>query len=126
MPAIEERIYFQRRLREEIARCARFHDVFDLMLLQAVPAPGYAPSRRQTQTAARLLERRLRASDVVAAVYEDTIAVMLVGTGAKGLHDADYRVRGALSGIGGSWHLTAWTYPEHASVIEELDLLSAA
>jgi hypothetical protein len=126
MPELEERAYFQRRLREEIARCVRFHDVFDLMLLQSMPGPGYAPNRRQTQIAARLLERRLRASDVVAAVYEDTIAVMLVGTGVEGLRDAEYRVRGALSGIGGSWHLTAWSYPEHSMVIQELELVTAA
>lgn len=44
MPEAEERSYFQRRLREEIARCARFGDHFGLMLLEATPAPGYAPS----------------------------------------------------------------------------------
>jgi hypothetical protein len=34
--------------------------------------------------AARQLEHRLRSCDVVAPVYDDTIAVMLVGTGGIG------------------------------------------
>ena len=40
MPQVEERAYFQRRLREEIARCARFRDAFSLVLLEATPASG--------------------------------------------------------------------------------------
>ena len=126
MPEVAERDYFQRRLREEMARCDRYHDAFSLMLLRASPAPGYAPNRRLTKTAARLLERRLRTCDVVAAVYEDTIGVMLVRTTDVGLRDAQLRIRGAVASIGGSWRLSAFTYPEHRDAIQALDILAAA
>ena len=126
MGEVDERGYFQRRIRDEIARCARFRDVFSLLLLEATPAPGYAPSRRSTATAARLLERRLRSCDIVAAVYEDTIAVMLVGTHGGGLRDAEQRVRAALASSGGAWRLSAFSYPEHTEAIQALDLLAAA
>lgn len=126
MPQVEERGYFQRRLREEIARCARFHDAFSLLLLEATPAPGFAPNRRLTMTAARLLERRLRTCDVVAAVFDDTVAVMLVGTGGVGLRDAEQRIRAALVAIGGAWRLNALTYPEDGEAIQALDILAAA
>ena len=102
MVEVGGRGYFQRRIREEIARCARVRDVFSL------------------------LERRLRACDIVVAVCEDTIAVMLGGTGSGGLRDAEQRVRAALASIGGAWRLSAFSYPEHTEAIESLDLLAAA
>lgn len=123
---VEERGYFQRRVREEIARHARFREPFSLMLLEAAPAPGYAPSRRLTLIAARQLEHRLRACDVVAAVYDDTIAVLLVGTTGAELPDAEHRIRSALTSSGGAWHLTALSYPEDSDAVHHLEILSAA
>ncbi len=79
-----------------------------------------------TKTAARLLEQRLRSCDVVAAVYEETVAVLLVRTDDIGLRDAVHRIRGALASIGGSWRLRAFSYPEHSNAIQALDILAAA
>ncbi len=122
----DERAYFQRRLREEIARCRRYHDVFSLVTIQDVPSAGRTPSRRTTAIASRLLERRLRTSDVVGPVFEDVIAVLLVGTGANALRDAEQRIRAALAGIGGTWKLRTYAFPDHAGEIEHLDLILAA
>ena len=120
------RAYFQRRLREEIARCRRYHDVFSVVTLQATPAPGFQPNQRVTETAARLLERRLRTSDVVDAVDEETIAVVFTGTGKAGLADAELRLRAALMRIGGSWRVNEYVFPEQAELIESLQILRAA
>ena len=122
----DERAYFQRRLREEIARCQRYHDVFTLVTLQARPSPGHTPTRRTTTVAARLLERRLRTSDVVDAVYEDVIAVLLIGTNASGMRDAEQRIRAALVAIGGTWELRKYAFPEQAAEIQTLEVVAAA
>ena len=120
------RAYFQRRLREEIARCDRYHDVFSVVTVQAVPAPGFNPNRRVTETAARLLERRLRTSDVVDAVDDETIAVVFTGTGKAGIIDAGLRLRAALLGIGGSWNVNEYVFPAQADIIRNLQVLVAA
>jgi hypothetical protein len=123
---IDGKAYFRRRLREEIARCRRYHDVFSIVTLQATPSPGFAPNRRLTETAARLLERHLRTSDVVDAVDDDTIAVVFTGTGRAGILDAEHRLRGALMRIGGNWSLQEYVFPEQADAIEGMRILSAA
>jgi hypothetical protein len=120
------RAYFQRRLREEMARCARYHDVFCVVTLQATPGPGFQPNHRLTETAARLLERQLRTSDVVDAVDEETIAIVFTGTGKAGLQDAEMRLRAALMRIGGSWRISEYVFPEQAQDIQSLQILSAA
>lgn len=120
------RAYFQRRLREEIARCNRYHDVFSVVTLQAVPGPGFQPNARLTETAARLLERHLRTSDVVDAVDAETIAIVFTGTGKAGLQDAEMRLRAALMRIGGSWKLSEYVFPEQAQAIQSLQVLNAA
>lgn len=123
---LNSRAYFQRRLREEIARCGRYHDVFSVVTLQATPGPGFQPNHRVTETAARLLERHLRTSDVVDAVDEETIAVVFTGTGKAGLADASIRLRSALMRIGGTWRISEYVYPEQAEAIESLQILRAA
>ena len=60
------------------------------------------------------------------AVYEDTIAVLLVGTGKSDLRDAEQRIRATLVATGGTWELREYAFPEHAAEIEELDLVLAA
>jgi GGDEF domain-containing protein len=120
------RAYFQRRLREEIARCSRYHDVFSVVTLQATPGPGFQPNQRLTETAARLLERHLRTSDVVDAVDEETIAIVFTGTGKAGLQDAEMRLRAALMRIGGAWRMNEYVFPEQAQAIQSLQILNAA
>jgi GGDEF domain-containing protein len=120
------RAYFQRRLRDEIARCSRYHDVFGLILLVARPTAGHLPTARSTAVAARLLERRMRTSDVVDVVAVDEIAILLLGTPVSGLRDAEQRVRAALSAGGGSWELRRYAFPAQAAEIEALELLAAA
>ena len=79
-----------------------------------------------TETAARLLERRLRTSDVVDAIDEETIAVVFTGTGKAGINDATMRLRAALLRIGGTWRVQEYVFPEQATLIEGLQVLSAA
>jgi hypothetical protein len=124
--AYDERAYFQRRLREEMARCQRYHDVFTLVTLQAKPSGDRTPTRRSMAVAARLLERRLRTCDVVDAVYEDMVAVLLIGTGVNGIRDAEQRIRGALVAMGGTWELRKYAFPEQTTEIEQLELVLAA
>jgi hypothetical protein len=68
----------------------------------------------------------LRTSDVVARVFEDTVAALLVETNEQGAHDALFRIRNRLASSAGRWHVTAYYYPRDRADIENSALLTAA
>jgi len=120
-----DRAYLQSRIREELARATRHGREFALITLEAKPASDGVPVRQRIEHALALLEPRLRPSDVVSRAYEDTIVLLLVETGASGARDALVRIRAKLQGLG-MWAITLLAFPDDASRIAELQLLSAA
>jgi GGDEF domain-containing protein len=120
-----DRSYMQDRLREEIARAKRYGTPFAVIVFEATASDG-APLRTRLERALQAIVPVVRPSDVVALVFEDTIAVLLVQTSAASAKDALLRMRDRVAQVSGSWSVTAYTYPRHEAAIEALPLLTAA
>ncbi len=121
-----ERRHFQRRLRQEISRSERFDRVFVLLILEANPSAAGLRLGDAMKAGLSELRRTLRAYDVEAWVYEDTLAALLLETGETGGHAAALRLRSRLANAGGRWTLTSYSFPEQGAEIQSLALFTAA
>lgn len=121
-----DRAYFQSRLREELDRARRYERQFSLLIFEVVPATDGIPIRKKVEFALEAVASQLRASDVVAGVFDDTIAVLLVETDEPGAHDALFRIRNRLTTHAGRWQVTIFCFPRDRADIENSALLLAA
>jgi GGDEF domain-containing protein len=126
-PEIHGRDYIQARLREEVARHARHGHPFGLLVFEARTGDG-VPLRVKLDALAGALATRLRPSDVIARVFDDTIVVLLVETDSAGSHDVLFRLRSLLAqaGMGTSWQIECLNYPQDDDALAALPLMSAA
>lgn len=118
------RAAFQQRLREEIARSDRYGRHFVLLILEAIPASTGMPLPRKLDCGLTVVRNALRTCDVVAAVYEDTIAALMVETDRAGATAAEIRIRHRLSAECPGWRIASYVHPGQS--IESLPLLAAA
>jgi hypothetical protein len=121
-----DRLYFQSRLREEMDRARRYDRAFSLLVFEAVPSNDGIPIRRKVEAAFDAVATQIRASDVVARMFEDTVAALLVETDERGAHDALFRIRNRLVAQAGRWQVTMYYFPRDRAEIENSPLLSAA
>lgn len=121
-----DRAYLQARLREEIARAVRHGSRFSLVIFEEAPSGDGLHLGQKMEYGLQVLNGSVRDSDVVARVYDDTMAVLLIETTARDVHDALIRMRGRIARYAGTWHIVIYNYPEHAMYIEALPLLTAA
>ena len=121
-----DRGYLQQRIREEVERSRRYKHEFALLVCEAAPAADGIPMRLKVAYGVRAIEHAVRGSDVIARVYEDVIAVLLVETGAAGLEDALFRVRQKLTVEAGGWRFSGYSFPADEAAIHSLSFLSAA
>jgi hypothetical protein len=121
-----DRAYMQQRIREEIERCHRYKREFAVLVCEAAPAADGIPMRRKVAYGVRAIEHAVRASDVIARVYEDVVAVLLVETGATGLDDALFRIRQKLTVEAGAWRFRGYAFPADEPAIRSLAFLTAA
>jgi GGDEF domain-containing protein len=121
-----DRVYFQSRLREEMDRARRYNREFSLLLFEAVPATDGIPVGKKVEIALDAIAPHLRTSDVVARVFEDTVAALLVETNLDGAHDALFRIRNRLASRAGRWQVTTYCFPRDRTDIENSSVLTAA
>jgi hypothetical protein len=121
-----DRAYFQSRLREELERARRHQRLFALLVFEAVPSTDGIPLRQKVEFALDAIASQIRASDVVARVFDDTIAAMLVETDADGAQDALFRIRNRLVRQAGRWQVTTYHFPRDRAAIEQSAFLTAA
>jgi len=121
-----DRTYFQSRLREEVDRARRYEREFSLLIFEAVPAMDGIPIRKKLEFALDAVASQLRASDVVARVFDDTIAALLVEADDQGAHDALFRIRNKLTAQAGRWQVTTYCFPRDRADIENSAVLRAA
>jgi hypothetical protein len=121
-----DRAYFQSRLREELDRARRYDRTFSLLVFEAVPATDGIPIGKKVEFALDAVASQLRASDVVARVFDDTIVALLVETDDTGAHDALFRIRNRLVARAGRWQVTMYFFPRDRAEIENSVLLTAA
>jgi hypothetical protein len=127
MPAqTYDRVHFQKRIREELARSKRNAREFCLLFFEAHPGTHALPLTRRMSAALELIERTLRTSDVACEVFEDTIAALLVETGVPGTHDLMVRLGARLQVTAGPSDVSALYYPQHSEAIEGHPVLHAA
>jgi GGDEF domain-containing protein len=127
MPAdIYDRDLFNRRLREELARSARYGHEFCLAVLEAHGGTNGMSVQEKMQVGESILTRALRTSDIAGRVFEDTLAAVLVETGHQGATDAMHRIAARLANRTGPWHITLYFFPAGAEEIEAQPFLSAA
>ncbi len=125
-PERHGREYIQARIREEIARSARFGHPFALLIFELLPASDGIPTRRKMEAGIEALNASVRNYDVVARAFDDTVVVLLIETDAQGARDALLRIRNRLARAAGAWQVTTYNYPQHQDAIETLPLLTAA
>jgi len=121
-----DRPYMQSRLREEIARSKRHGRQFGVLVFEELPSADGLRLRQKLEYGLKALSATARNYDIVGRAYEDTIAVLLIETDARGMRDALFRFRSCMSRQAGTWKVIAYHYPEDAETIEALPLLSAA
>ncbi|MEX2227288.1 MAG: hypothetical protein WEB52_12655 [Dehalococcoidia bacterium] len=121
-----DRAYFQSRLREELERARRYERAFSMLVFEAVPATDGIPMRKKLEFALDTIALQLRASDVVARIFEDTVAALLVETDEQGAHDALFRIRNRLTVEAGRWQVATFCFPRDRADIENSSLLAAA
>lgn len=116
----------QARIREEIARAKRHNHPFALLVFQLLPSSDGILARKKMEAGLQALNASIRDYDVVGRAFDDTIAVLLIETDARGAHDALLRIRNRLARAAGNWQVTTYTFPAHEALIEQLPLLTAA
>jgi len=125
--ANHDRRYLQDRIREEIDRQSRHGHPFAIFVFEAQPMADGATVRHRVNEAIESIRPQLRPSDVIARVFEDAIAVLLVETDAWGAKHALLRLRGRLATLGSlAWRIETYVYPKDAQAIESLPLSTAA
>jgi hypothetical protein len=123
MPGLEtrDRVYMRARIREELGRGKRYDRPFALITFEALAAPD-GTLAAQVDDGARVLEMRVRPSDVVSRVSEDTIVVLLVEVDEPGAQDALFRLRRRVQEFG-EWRVATYWFPRDALEIEALGLV---
>jgi GGDEF domain-containing protein len=122
-----DRRYLQDRIGEEIARHARYGHPFALFVFEAQPIADGVSVRHRVNEAIESMRPQLRPSDVIARVFEDAIAVLLVETDADGAKHTLLRLRGRLATLGSlSWRVDTYVYPRDDETIAALPLSTAA
>ncbi len=125
--AYHDRRHLQDRIREEIDRAARYGHPFAIFVFEAQPIADGVTVRHRVNEAIESIRPQLRPSDVIARVFEDAIAVLLVETDAWGAKHALLRLRGRLATLGSrAWRIEMYVYPKDAQAIESLPLSTAA
>jgi hypothetical protein len=113
-------------LREEVARHARHGHEFSLVVFEAQAGDGVR-LRQRIDAAMTLMASQLRPSDVMARVFEDVVAVLLVETSASEANATLMRLRGRLVALGPQpWRVEAFNYPRDAAAIAALPVATAA
>jgi hypothetical protein len=120
-----QRARLQARLREEVARASRYDGRFALLVFEATAA-GDVALVRKTSVAIDIFNRSVRSFDLVAQVFDDTIAVLLVSTEAVEARAALLRMRDRIALAAPGWHTTMLLYPRDAAAIAALPLMTAA
>lgn len=122
---VHNREYMQSRLREEVARTRRHGGAFALLIFEAVPSEGLSITQKM-HAASRELTGLMRASDVLAQVFDDTLALLLSDTDSHGAHDALFRLRSRIIQNTGRWEVLQLAYPQDSAAIAALPFLAAA
>jgi GGDEF domain-containing protein len=122
---VHDRAYFRSRLSEEMLRAARHARPFTVLWFEALPSSGGHPLAAKVDGAIALLAARVRSSDVLARIYDDTLAVLLIEAAGESARDALQRLRGALATHAG-WRASVYAYPGDARAMERIvDALAA-
>jgi GGDEF domain-containing protein len=104
-------------------RCYRYGRHFSLLVFQHLAASGDRGERlRETLS---IMAARLRSTDIIARVADDTIAVVLVETDPPGAARALERLADLFS-TGGEWRSEALSFPTDSPAIEALPFLAEA
>lgn len=122
---IHDRSYMRSRVREEMARARRYNRPFAVVTFEAIPVSDGIPIRKKIDYALRIIEEKVRPSDVVARVFDDMVAVLFVETDATGARDALFRLRNTLLGSG-HWQIIVYLFPRDEAAMEAMPLLNAA
>ena len=125
-PETYDREQFNRRLREELARSARYGHEFCLAVLEAHGGTNGMSLLEKMRNGEAILTKALRTSDIIGRVFEDTLAAVLVETDHAGATDAMHRIAARLANRTGPWHITLHFFPAGAAEIESQPFLSAA
>jgi hypothetical protein len=118
-PAMQTRVY------EELLRSRRYSHEFGLILCEEIPSSTGVALRQRLADAARAIQHTVRATDGVAQVFEDALAVLLVETPSAGVEDALFRIRQQVSVYAGAWRFTAYRYPDDEAAIRSLPFMRA-
>jgi GGDEF domain-containing protein len=122
-----DRRYLQDRIGEEIDRHSRHGHPFALFVFEAQTVADGVSVRHRINEAIEAIRPQLRPSDVIARVFEDALAVMLVETDAEGAKHALLRLRGRLATLGSlAWRIETYNYPHDSETIATLPLSTAA
>jgi GGDEF domain-containing protein len=121
-----DRAYMQARIREEIARCRRFGGAFTLIVVEELAGSDGFSLRRKLVEGLRVVEGAVREADVVARVFDDAIALLLIQTDTAGARDVLPRIRDRLARATGGWTFRVYSYPKDEDMILALPLLHAA
>jgi len=122
---VHDLCYLQSRVWEEMERCYRYGRHFSLILFRADNGPR-AQIADCASAALAVMVSRLRSTDIVARVSDDTIAALLVETDPPGAARAVERMREELQTYGGSWVSRSLSFPADSPAIEALPFLEAA
>lgn len=121
-----ERQRFQRRLSQEISRSTRFDRPFVLVLFEASPSRDGLSFQKKLLLGEKIIRASLRDYDVLAPVYDDVLATLMLETSPAGAQAALHRLRGRLAMHAGNWSIEIYAFPAQAIDIAQLPMLRAA
>ena len=124
---VHGRGYVQHRVHEEIDRFRRHGDEFSLIVFKARPGGDGVPVRQRVGEAIDALNSVARPSDVIARVFDDAIAMLLVRTGPRQLPQALRRLERCLAlPAAVRWQVDAYAFPRDEEELRHLSFLTAA
>lgn len=117
---MHDRTYMRSRLSEEIARSDRHGHPSSLIVFEAVPSSDGLPVQRKLRAAIDAISARVRPSDVLARLHDDTVMLLLTETERQGAQDALIRIGNGVANVAGNWRVTAYCDPQQRRQIDEL------
>jgi hypothetical protein len=119
-PRLLDRQSLRLLLAEELDRARRYGRAFSVLTFQELPAADGLSIREKMRLALELVDDLVRASDIIAQPYEDTLVIVLVETDEAGARDALFRLRNRLASRSGSWRTSLLTFPADADAIQAI------
>ena len=108
--------YFERRLDEEVQRCARYGRVFALVLWEPRLLPGEVMEDEVIARVGAVIKADLRQTDLAAQVERTRFAALLLEAEQNTGRTVAFRIRGGLAsrarGAPGNWRAGMAVFPE--------------